>query len=451
MKSKKLATPQDTSNLYLFYGDEFLVKEQVYSLIDNILDPGLRNTNLMIFDGGNLDISALSSHLFTPSLFGGSRVLLVDQTTIFMGRSDHGKVMNKSLDCWRAGDRNGALRAFGRLLSVSGVSTRDLTGNEDWITEISESVALEDRETLARIAEAFLEDGKTAVSGGEDFLEELINSTFPEGTVLVFSATSVDKKKKVFKALDKRGRIVECAVRQEKYGAGLDRDFFAGRVKETLQAAGKNISPAALNKMYARSGSEMRTLQSELDKLIGYVGTRAGITEADVDALFSDFHQAAFFELNNVLRTCDISKCLPALHENLKIVAHPLQTLGAIATEFRRLMIAREMLFTVFKSSWKPGMQYKGFVSVVQQVREDNPGLMGKGKFRLLSMKDYPLYLYLKDAQKFPMIKLMAIMEKILQVDIQLKSSRLGSKAPKTLLEDLVLTICGSFGNKARG
>lgn len=441
-KSKTSAKPQATSDVYLFYGDEFLVKEQVNRLVDSMLEAPLRDTNLMIFDGGNLDLAALSSYLFTPSLFGGPRVLLVDQTTIFMSRSDHAKVMSKSLDSWRTGDKKSALRAFGQLLTVAGVRSQDLSGNSDWISEISDSIHIEDQETLSKIAQAFLEDGRTADLGDDDVVEELINATFPEGTALVFSAPGADKRKKLFKALEKRGHVTECAVRQEKYGTGLDRAFFDERVRETLHAAGKDISAAALNKMYARSGSEIRTLQSEVEKLIGYAGTRPTITENDVEALFSDFHQAAFFELNNVLRTGDITKCLPALHENLKIVAHPLQTLGSIATEFRRLMIAREMLFTIFKATWKPGMQYNSFAPIAKQVREENPGLTGKGKFKLLSMKEYPLFLYLRDAQKFPMDKLMSIMEKILQVDVKLKSSRLGSKAPQSLLEDLVFTIC---------
>jgi hypothetical protein len=113
-------------------------------------------------------------------------------------------------------------------------------------------------------------------------------------------------------------------------------------------------------------------------------------------------------------------------------------------------MVARELLFTVFKSTWKPRMQYNGFVSVAKQVRDENPELMGKGKFKLLSMKDYPLFLYLRDAQKFPMNKLMTIMEKVLEVDVKLKSTRLGSRSPQTLLEDLVFTICEPAQGKAR-
>jgi hypothetical protein len=57
-------------------------------------------------------------------------------------------------------------------------------------------------------------------------------------------------------------------------------------------------------------------------------------------------------------------------------------------------------------------------------------------------MKDYPLYLYLRDAQKFPMEKLTRIMEAVLGADVLMKSSKLGAHAPRAILENLVLTIC---------
>jgi DNA polymerase III delta subunit len=172
------------------------------------------------------------------------------------------------------------------------------------------------------------------------------------------------------------------------------------------------------------------------------MGDRTEITDADVQAVFTDFHETAFYEINRAVRSADIKKCLPALHENLKIVDHPLQTLGMIANEFRRLMAARELLFTVFRKRWKSTMTYQQFVPVANQVRDEHPELISKGKFSLLAMKDYPLYLFLKDAQKFDMERLTAIMEALLDADILLKSTRVGGAAPEIVMEQLLLKIC---------
>lgn len=430
--------------LYLLYGDEFLVKERVAKLVDEILDQELRGTNLIVLDGSTLDLGELSSLLFTPSLFGGARVILVDQTTLFMGRSDQRKLVAKVLDAWATGDRKSCFKALGQLFNLVGLDSSAIERGADWVSEVlGEGARADERDNLVRAAQAFLEDGRWAGSSGdENLVQELIGSPFPEGTVLIFTAPDVDKRKKTFKALEKKGQVLECAVREEKFGVGLDRSFFDQRVRDALKRAGKRIAPEALERMYSRSGKELRMIHSELEKLIGYVGERNEIMVKDVEDLFSDFHEVAIFELANALRTADIRKCLPALHENLKNAAHPLQTLGLIASECRRLMIAREMLFTIFRSSWKPGMQYRDFVSVLSKVRQENPGLSEKGKLKLLSMKDYPLYLYLRDAQRFPMEKLTRIMEAILEADVMMKSTRVGSRSPESIMENLVLTIC---------
>ena len=431
-------------SLYLIYGDEFLVKEHARGLVDRVVAPEVRGTNLVALDGNGLDLGELSTLLFTPSLFGGGRVILVEQTPLFMGRSDQGKLLEKVTRSWKAGDQKAALKAFIQLLAVAGVTAADLASGTEWISAIGvRSVSADDSEILGRVAQAFVEKGDAVPSAkDEEVIEELISSSFPEETVLIFTAPAVDKRKKVFKALQKRGRVVECAVREQKYGAGLDRSFFEKRVTETLGKAGKSISPDALRTMYARTGKELRRLHGELEKLIGFVGDRERITAKDVESVFSDFHEAAFFDLINALRTADLSVCLPALHENLKLVDHPLQTLAVIAGDVRKLMVARELLFTVFRHSWKPGLSFDGFKPLARRMREEHPEMARKGKYRVLSMTDYPLYLVLRDAQKFPMDKLVRIMEAILEADILMKSSRIGSQNPGSILENVLFTMC---------
>lgn len=428
----------------MLVGDEFLVKERLNKLVESTLTPDLRDTNLIVLDGVNVDPSNLSNHVFTPSLFGGSRVIVVDQTALFMGRTDQRKLAAKASDAWKSGDRKSALRTFGQLLSLTGVGLEDLKLGTDWINEVmGESPGTDEKESLLRLAQTYLEDGPKAGRGAdESLIEEVVCSPFPEGTVLIFTAAGADKRKKIFKAVEKHGRVIECTAPEQRYGAGMERSFFDRRVREVLERAGKQIDPDALEKMYGRSGKEVRRLQSELDKLIGYIGERPKITSADVDEIFSDFHEAVFFDLINAVRSRDVPKSLRSLQENLRNVSHPLQILGAIASDFRKLILARELLFTVFRPYWKPRMTYEAFVQALNKVRADNPQLKGKGKSDLLSMKEYPLYFLLRDVQKFPMEKLTEIMEAILDADIMMKSSRVGARAPGSILEELILKIC---------
>ena len=431
-------------NVYLFFGDEFLVKEEVQKLIENVLDSKLRDTNYTTLEGSSLDLAKLMSEIHTPSLFGGMRVVLVNEAPFLMGKLEKGEVLEKVIDNWNAKKVDKALKFFGQLLSYSGINSSRLQNDETWVTDIAgNSAEIEELALLRMIGDAFVESGKLLKSNNDEFnLEDILEKGLPKDVFLVFTAEQGDKRKKVFKTIQNRGKIVECQVQQEKYGKTLERSYFENRVKEALNIVGKTVTIDALEEMYSRTGSSMRRLDSELKKLVQYIGTRKEITKRDVENLFGDFYEAAIYELNKNLRTGDLTRCLQALYEHEKVAGHPLQSLAMIANELRRLMLARELLFTVFKPYWKSGMTYKDFQKVLKQVREDHAEIKGKNKNQFLSMKDYPIFLYMKDAQKFTMDRLADIMKAILDTDIMIKSSKVARNASNTIMEQLIFKIC---------
>ncbi|MFH0822684.1 MAG: hypothetical protein V2B18_08015 [Pseudomonadota bacterium] len=430
--------------LILIYGDDFLVRENLRDLLDRLLPAELRDTNLTVLDGNNPDIAKLSSAIYTSSLFGGPRVVLVEDTHLFMGKTDKKKTADKVLSLWKANDRKGALRALSQLLSVAGISVDELRAGPDWTKEVlPESADPGDRRDLLNACAAFLDEGKIVETAGSDaVLEEIIRSSLPSDVSLIFTAPEVDKRKKIFKAAEKHGKVIELTVKQDRYGGAMDRSFFDGRVKEAVAKAGKRISSPALHRMYARAGKDLRTLESELRKLFDFVGPRTDIKPEDIDAVFVDFHEGAAFQLSNAIQSSDPAAAVQAIQDMLRGGAHPLAILGSIAYEVRRLMLARELLYSVFKPYWKDGMTWDAFRSVIANVRRDNPALCDKSKFNLLSASDYPIYLSLKAARNYSLDKLIGIMEHILDADIMLKSSRLGYTAPDIILENLAIAVC---------
>ena len=187
---------------------------------------------------------------------------------------------------------------------------------------------------------------------------------------------------------------------------------------------------------------DLRQLHAEIDKLVAFVGDRKEINVQDVETLFDDSHETEFFEFTNALRSAELAQCLPALHKNLRMVSHPLQTLAIMANDIRRLMVARELLFSTFRETWKPGMSYDGFVPILRKALQDDPRAKEKGTYNLLAMNEYALFNLLKVAQKFTMERLLGIMEAILEADVLLKSSRLGARSPQVILEQVVYAIC---------
>jgi hypothetical protein len=57
MKAKTTSKSLKDENLFLFHGDEFLIKQKVSNLIEHLLEPEFRTTNLQVLDGSNFELS----------------------------------------------------------------------------------------------------------------------------------------------------------------------------------------------------------------------------------------------------------------------------------------------------------------------------------------------------------------------------------------------------------
>lgn len=445
---KSASMVQNLKQLILYHGDEFLVTDRVSGLVDTLLDPAGKATNLKIFDGSSLDVGDLITHILNRPLFGGIRIAVVEQSILFMSQTNLSKIIDRVVDAWKAGDSKVAYRYLKQLAGSVGAMTDAGVFASDWLNEIDEVSRLDvlDRETLLQAGAAFSSDFSGSISSGdENIIFELVQKGLPEDAYLIVTAASVDKRNRLYKAFEEQGQVEELKPRFDKSSVRLDKAYFQRAVKELLKVQGKTISSEALDLAFMKSGKDLRRIRSEFQKLVSYLGERSEITARDIQDLFSDFHEAAFFDLARALRESNPKKLLLALHENLQVVDHPLQSLAAMASEFRKIIAARELLFTSFRSNWKPDMTFDQFVSFAAKVRSEKPPEKSiKGKLNLLNQKDFPLFQLLKTAQSFPLERLIKIMEAILAADIQIKSSKLGSAAPEIILENLVFAICDS-------
>ncbi len=432
----------------MFYGDEFLIKERVSTFIDSLLDPASKTTNLQSFDGSSLNVGNLISHLLNKSLFGGIRVALVEHTTLFVSQSSVSKIVEKVVEAWKRGDSKTAYRNLKQLAGLSGVTLEAGVSSDGWLKEVDaiSSLDSQDQEVLQQAATSFAQEFSGIISSGdENVILEFVQEGTPEDTYLIMTALSVDKRNRLFKAFDKNGHVEELKPRFDKSSVRLDKSYFQRSIRDFLNSRGKTITSDAIDLAFIKSGKDIRRIRSEFEKIVSYLGNRSEINTTDIKDLFLDFHEAAFFDLSRAVRESDSRKLLIALHENLKIVDHPLQTLAALASEFRKIIAARELLFTDFRSLWKPEINFDQFVSMVARFRSESPPKkIQKGKFNLLTQKDFPLFQLLKTAQNFSLQRLIHIMEAILDADIKIKSTKLGSASPNIILENLVLEICDS-------
>jgi DNA polymerase-3 subunit delta len=105
-------------------------------------------------------------------------------------------------------------------------------------------------------------------------LEAFLKQPEPQ-TALVFVATSVDKRGRMFKLLQRHATIIECGV-LEDFG---DAERW---VRARVAQSGAAIDPAAARLVVQRAGVDVKRLRGDVDRLLLYALGQKQITADDV-------------------------------------------------------------------------------------------------------------------------------------------------------------------------
>jgi len=177
--------------------------------------------------------------------------------------------------------------------------------------------------------------GKTEekkAAGAEKHVEEqlaaLVRSK-DRALIVVFSADKVDRRKKIVKALEKAGVLVEFSPPR---GPALLK-----WVRGVLEQEGKVIDESALQLLVERVGEDMLLLRSELDKLVLYLGAEQRVTEEKVRMLVSESRQGNIFKLVGAIGQKNVREAFHHLSRMRQQNEHPLVILTMIARQFRLL------------------------------------------------------------------------------------------------------------------
>jgi DNA polymerase-3 subunit delta len=192
----------------------------------------------------------------------------------------------------------------------------------------------------------------------------------------------------------------------------------------------------AQNAILARAGDDLRGVQQEIEKLLLFVGERPAIRAADVDAIMGDEGEGWIFDLTRALGERNVTMALSQLTRLLAQGEAPLKILGTLASETRRLLVARQLMATDLARLWKHGMSYPQFQQIV--LKQGLP---------LLTRNPYADYMCFQRAERFSLADLRGHMEQLFAADYRLKSS--GSQ-PRLILERLIFSLCLGAAKAAR-
>jgi DNA polymerase-3 subunit delta len=430
---------------YLLHGEEeYLINDTLQQILDITIPVADRDFGLFFLDGESIDIDDLIQYISTPSLLGSRKVVVVRNATIFHSRenlADLIQKVRKNID-----DNQGkAAKYFLAFLKLAGFALEDLQGSgwrkitDDQWNKVVEGDAGEDREKwLPRVLEICSSLGFTEASGMDkvERLEELFQKGLPGGNSIIFTAETVDKRKKLYKIISEQGCALHFGTPK---GEAAQKDSLQKEAQKILDRYGKKLSPAAWITLGKKTGFELRKSIMELEKLVFFVGSRAVIEDKDVVEVVGKTKEDSVFDLTTALSEKNQLAALTALKALLDQGLHHLMILTMIIREFRFLLQAIILVNSGKLPKFNSNMEYGVYQKNIYPAVNSLAGKFIRREGFLVSQHPFVIYNALKNCRRFSQETLVVLLDELLEIDRAFKSS---AQDPQLLLETFLIKAC---------
>jgi DNA polymerase-3 subunit delta len=474
--------------VFLIYGEELLVQGAFDELLNALLPASQRSINYDPLDGIQANVHDVIERVNTFSLLPGTKVIALRDSRIFYTRQDKKRLLDSTRQAF---EDDNIKKAAGHLLGVMGL----LNLAFDDIDRVNRSKSLgpdygpgEDNRWLDETI-IYCRENNLAVPAARDdtrTLQLAIEKGFPGDNHLVITTDMVDKRRGLYKTLNSEGLIIDCSVPKGARRADrIAQEAVLAERKDAILGAGqKTMSQAAFHALYEKTGFDLRTFSSNLEKLVNYIGDRREISIRDVASVLPRTKTDPIYELTNALADRNPEQALFYLDSLLTSGIHPLQAFAAIINQIRKLLLVKDFVTGPYGRNWQAACPYDYFreqviPNVVAYDRElvdhlngwqamldekSEPGDSGASAKKKKSKADtdlliannpknpYPIFQLFKKSEHYTKEELLEAFDALNRVDRLLKSS---GQNPKLVLEKVILDICGAQlpggGHKTQG
>lgn len=178
-----------------------------------------------------------------------------------------------------------------------------------------------------------LEDSGFLKSGGEQLAEYLGSQN--ETTTIIFVESEVDKRSKLYKAIQANGCVVEFTAQDEntlkRWVAGL------------ITKEGKKVTENTVQFFLSKTGTDMENIYGELEKLICYCMDKEVIEPEDVETICTTRVTNHIFDMVDAIADKKQSKALQLYYDLLALKEPPMRILFLIARQCNILLQVKGM------------------------------------------------------------------------------------------------------------
>ena len=244
-----------------------------------------------------------------------------------------------------------------------------------------------------------VEDSGFFKNAVKDSLPEYLKS-IPEETVIIFNEAEVDKKRKMFKAVEKNGKTVLCE-RQK------DTELIKW-IGAYLSKSSKKIRRDDAEFLLQQGGNDMYLLKSEMDKLVSYTGDREEVVREDIDAVCSVNIRTSVFAMVDCIAAGKQKQALKQYYDMIRMDVEPILILRLLLKEFNQLMLAKEL--------------------------SKEPGYSRRDLARALKTPEFAVEKYISASDRFSVKQLHNALKDCLNTENELKSGRIDKRIGTEML-----------------
>ena len=446
--------------VYLLCGEEnFLIEGTLKQMLDHLLTPETRDFNLTFLEDTNITIREILSHVDLYPVMSKWRVVIVRDAPFFktQQRTTPITIIRNAFKI-EITDPQKSISTLAKLLEVSPEQIAenhfDFTNAVNALMdELGAKLTDEERGFLERspqIAQQ-LDTYTAAVDDTDDtaLLLEWLQGDLPKSSVLIFTVRGVvNERSRVVKAIETVGRYRSFDPLEA--GQSLNRDPLYKKVSDKFTEYGKQITPRAFSLLRDRTGGDMHTVAEAINKIVNFVGDKRQIDEQDVRNMVAQNTFDGIFDLTDAIGKRSIGQALKGLHEVLASGEEPIYVNVMIVRQFRFALQAKLIAERQGLRTFRSRMPLRDFTTnIFQPLAEEIRGLLPNSTTdNILKQNPYVAYKTFQSLHAFTVEELVAALEKALEVDTQLKTSKSDATS---ILEQLICELCTTSTERRSG
>jgi len=366
-----------TPRVMLIGGSSDFLAEQAFHEIRDAISAKHPAISIESYEPGT-ELAAILDSYRTGSLFGGSRLLVVQEVNAFVSAKEIASLYDKAVADWKSAktDRKRASSAA-KLLHVFGLAGVDLEMTD---RQIADAVGVTLDQTLADMLAFCRATGKKAGRGEDDaalLMEAIVRGGAP-GAILLMRTGEVPKDSATIDLIDKHGAVVVADLTREGFTAALDQAIAnvaaEANVKFDANAVARLRQRLGIERMladkFSRDIPEIRGAVGEAERLATLVGSGGRVTADLVEREIAEVGGGARYELGSLFTEGKIIEAVAKLRElvaqarredpKATVEIHYGRYLFAFAEELRQ-MIGIHSWARAQNVNLKSSMQYNRF------------------------------------------------------------------------------------------